>query len=247
MRVLLPPPGPEPAEVGLAELEAAYAYPADRPWVRANMVASLDGAVAVDGHSAGLSGPADKRVFGVLRDLCDAVLVGAGTVRSEGYAAVTRSEARVERRRARGQTDTPAIAVVSGRLDLDPTGPLFVGARTRTVVVTSEVAARLHGDAFAGVADLVVTPGDRVDIGVAIDALHARGLRRLLCEGGPSLLGQVIAARRLDELCLTLAPLLALGSAGRIATGPGAGAADLRHLASLLEEDGFLFSRWTRG
>ena len=136
--------------------------------------------------------------------------------------------------------------MVSNRLDLDPGSPLFVGARQRTVVVTSADAADRLGAPFRDVADVVTTPGDRVDVGAAIDELHARGSTRLLCEGGPTLLGQVVTAGRLDELCLTVTPLVALGDAGRIATGAALPDPPRFALASLLEDDGYLFTRWTR-
>lgn len=245
MRALLP----EPADG--VDVAAAYAYPTDRPWLRANMVSSIDGAVVVDGRSGGLSSPADKAVFAVLRNLCDAVLVGAGTARAEGYRAVTASEARVAWRRERGLRDVPPIVVVSRSLELAPTGPLFVGALARTVVVTTPAAARERGAAYAGVADLVVAPGphgddDTVDLAAAVDALYERGLRHLLCEGGPGLLAQVAAAGRLDELCLTVSPLLTAGRAGRILAGPPLEPALGLRLAGLLEETGSLFTRWVR-
>ena len=236
MRRLLPLPATD-----TVDLDEAYAYPVGRPWLRANMVASLDGAAAdAAGRSGGLSGPADKRVFGALRGLADAVLVGAGTARSEGYRAARPRQAYIELRAAAGQAAAPAMAVVSGRLDLDLAGPLFGGA-VRTVVVTTSSAARRRPEA-ADVADVVVAGEDRVDLAVAVAALHARGLTRLLCEGGPTLLGQVAAAGLLDELCLAVAPRLVGGDAARILDGLPV-AADL-HLALLLEEDGFLFSRY---
>lgn len=225
------------------DLDDAYAFPADRPWVRANMVTSLDGAIAVGGRSGALSGPADKRVFAVLRDHADAVLVGAGTVRAEGYQAVRRSEARVAWRRERGLTDVPAIAVVTRTLDLDPSAALFTAATVPTLVVTTESAARERGAAYDGVAELVTTPGKRVDLGAAIDALGARGLRHLLCEGGPSLLGQLVSAGRLDELCLTMSPLLVPGDTQRMLGGAPLGPVPA-DLGQLLEEDGFLFARY---
>lgn len=238
MRALLPHPVDDP------DLVEVYAYPDGRPWLRANMVASVDGAATVEGRSGGLSAPADKRVFGLLRDLADVVLVGAGTVRAEGYAAVTRSEARIARRRRRGLTDTPAIAVVSASLDLDPTGPLFTGAPTRTVLVTTEPAARARGSSYADVAEVITTPGPRVDLARAVDALVATGRPRILCEGGPTLLGQVAAAGRLDELCLTVSPLLAGGYAPRTLAGPSLHPPVPLRLAGLLEDDGMLFCRW---
>lgn len=240
MRALLP------VASDTVDLTEAYAYPADRPWLRANMVSSLDGAVSVEDHSELLSGPADKAVFGMLRDLCDVILVGAGTARAEGYQAVRRSEARVEQRRERGLTDVPAIAVVSGSLALDATSPLFVGARQRTLVVTTEEAAARRGADVAEVADVIATPGDRLDLAAAVRALHERGLRRLLCEGGPSLLGDLAAGGLLDELCLTISPLIAGGGARRIVTGPTLTPPASFDLAGLLEQDGFLFSRWVR-
>jgi riboflavin biosynthesis pyrimidine reductase len=226
-------------------LQALYAVPAGTPWLRATMVSSLDGAIAVAGRSGGLSSPADKRVFALLRDLCDAVLVGAGTARAEGYGAVGRSEARVGRRRALGLSDVPAVAVVSSSLDLDPASRLFAGGGARTVLVTTEAAAARSGDRFD--ADLVTTPGERVDLPAAVDALRARGHAHLLCEGGAHLLGQVAAAGLLDELCLTLSPVLAAGDAPRALAGAALVPPVPARLASLLEEDGVLLSRWRVG
>ncbi len=120
------------------DLHEAYRYPVDRPWLRANMVTSLDGSAVKDGRSGGLGGPADKEVFGVLRSLCDAVLVGAGTARAEGYRAPRAKEAHVETRRESGQRPAPVLVLVTRGLDLDPAGALFTGTE-RTVVVTSGV------------------------------------------------------------------------------------------------------------
>ena len=244
--MLLPAPGDVPDD---AALEAAYTagLPArGEPWLRANMVTSLDGAVAVDGRSRGLSSPADRRVFALLRGLCDAVLVGAGTARAEGYGAVRRDEARVGRRRALGLAELPAVVVVSGRLDLDPASSLFSTEGARTVVVTTEAAARSRGEAYQARADLVTTPGERVDLAAAVDQLRERGLAHLLCEGGPVLLGQVVAAGLLDELCLTVSPLLAAGYAARALAGPVLDPPLPLRPVTLVEEDGVLLGRWIR-
>ncbi len=239
MRSLLPPA----EHVDLVE---AYAYPEGRPWLRANFVASLDGAIAVDGRSRGLSSATDRRIVAVLRDLCDAIVVGAGTVRAEGYEAVRRSEARVEWRRSRGLSDVPAIVLVTGSLAFDPDHPLFTGALERTVILTTQRAAAERGDDFAGVADIVATPGERVDVSVGLQALQERGLTRLLCEGGPALLGEIAAAVCLDELCLTLSPLLVGGSGPRLLHGPALRTPAPLRLAHLIEDDGFLFTRYVR-
>ena len=213
---------------GEIEPEDAYTYPPGQPWLRANMVSTVDGAAAGgDGLSGSVSGEADKRVFGVLRRLADVVLVGAGTARAEGYRP-----ARLP------------IAIVTGRLDLDLTTALFTEAEHRTIVLTCEAAPEVQRQAAARVADVVICGGSRVDVGIAVDALHERGLSRLLCEGGPTLLRQLVAAGLLDEVCLTVSPYLAGGGAGRILGGQPLDAPAQTTLTQLLEEDGWLFSRY---
>jgi riboflavin biosynthesis pyrimidine reductase len=244
MRRLLPPPADGTAtELDDDDLRAAYGYPADRPWVRANMVASLDGSAVRDGRSGGLSGPADKRVFGVLRGFADVVLVGAGTARSEGYRAPRAKPSYADLRARLGQQPAPALALVSRSLDLDPGSDLFSGD-ARTVVVTTSGSDEALRGRLAAVADVVVAGESAVDVGSALDQLAGRGLRRVLCEGGPSLLADVAAAGRLDELCLSVSPQLVGGAGPRILRG---GDLDLGFApAHLLEADGVLFTRYVR-
>jgi len=233
-----------PTAADTVDLPSAYAHPDEgTPWVRANMVASLDGSAVKDGRSGGLGGPADREVFGVLRSLCDAVLVGAGTARTEGYKAPRAKEADVDHRRQLGQRPAPVLVLVSRGLDLDPASELFTGDE-RTVVVTSGSADRTARDRLSEVADVVVAGDDEVDVGAAIDTLAERGLRRVLCEGGPSLLADVVAAGRLDELCLTISPELVGGDGPRILHGAAAGLAVRPEL--LLEDDGVLLARYLR-
>ena len=235
-----------PTAADSVDLYDAYAYPAGRgagsAWVRANMVTSLDGSAVKEGRSGGLGGPADKEVFGVLRSLCDAVLVGAGTARTEGYKAPRVKDA--ERRAAAGQRPAPVLVLVTRGLDLDPGSALFAGAE-RTVVVTSASSDRAARDRLAGVADVVAAGDEQVDVAAALDHLAARGLTRVLCEGGPSLLADVAAAGRLDELCLTISPQLVGGDGPRVAHGPDLDV-DLAPV-SLLEADGVLLARYVRG
>jgi 5-amino-6-(5-phosphoribosylamino)uracil reductase len=245
MRQLIPPPvrDREP------DLSAAYAYP-DRAlrWTRANMVSSADGAAQSDGVSAGLSGPADKKLFRVLRALADVVLVGASTVRTEGYgsAAVVREEFQ-EARAAAGQTPAPAIAVVSGSLDLDFGSRLFTEAAVPTITVTVEDAPADRLAAARAAGEVIVAGTGRVDLRRAVDLLAESRRGRILCEGGPSLLGGLAAADRLDELCVTLSPVLVGGPASRIVHGPAIDPPRRLVLHSLLAEDGFLFARYTVG
>lgn len=233
---------------GLAD---AYAYPdrAAGPWLRANMVASLDGAAWHDGRSQGLSSAADLRIFGTLRALADVVVVGAGTVRQEGYRPAKAREAFAARRAAAGQSPAAVIAVVSARLDLDFSLPLFTAPLVPTIILTGATAPPERVTAATKAGAYVVTAGDGAgaDPVRAVRELAARGLTRMLHEGGPRLLAQFTAAGVVDELCLTIAPLLTAGDAPRIMNGPGVTVPERFSPASILEEDGFLFTRYTRG
>lgn len=248
MRRLLPVPD-VPGEMGPDDIDAAYAVPAppaNRCHVRANMVSSADGAAVLEGHSEGLSNPADKAVFRVLRGLADVVLVGAGTVRAEGYGPVRPTAERREQRLATGYAPVPPVAVVSNRLELDLTTPFFSDAVATPLVLTCAAAPLPARTAAAEVADVVVTGDERVDLGAALSALAERGLGRVLCEGGPALLADLVAADLLDELCLTLSPLLAGGDArARVTAGAPSPPRGLV-LEHVLEGDGALFLRYAR-
>ncbi|MER6348431.1 pyrimidine reductase family protein [Streptomyces sp. NPDC001595] len=254
MRRLFPVAGPaDDREWSLAELAEAYAYPAPRPgepvaWLRANMVSTLDGAAQHDGRSQPISSAADMRIFGTLRALADVVVVGAETVRQEGYRPARARAEFAELREAAGQDPAPAIAVVSASLNLDFTLPLFTEPLVPTLVLTGAAAApdRIAAAEKAGVRVVVAGEGVGVEPARAVRALTELGYTRLLTEGGPRLLGQMIAAGVLDELCLTVSPMLTAGDAQRIAGGPGVAVPQQFALASLLEEAGFLFSRYRR-
>ncbi len=239
-------PEPDPAALTDEALTALYA-PGDRtlPRVRVNFVTSLDGAVTLDSASAGLSSEGDKRVFGLLRMLCDVLLVGAGTVRAEGYHAVRLDEPRRAWRRAHGLAEYPVPAIVSGRLALDPDSDIFANAPVRPLVLTVGVAPADRRAALAPVADVVDCGEARFDPRAAVKVLVDHGLPQVLCEGGPHLFGELTAADTVDELCLTLAPLLAGPGAGRITAGP-ASAPHRLPLRHVLGDDGFLLLRYAR-
>ncbi|MFI9644934.1 pyrimidine reductase family protein [Streptomyces sp. NPDC052040] len=248
-------PAGDPAdrEWTLPELAEAYAYPALGPdgpetWLRANMVSTLDGAAQHEGRSQPISGTADMRIFGTLRGLADAVLVGAETVRQEVYRPARARAAFAELRRAAGQGPAPAIAVVSASLDLDFSWPLFTSPEVPTLVLTGAAAApdRVAAAEKSGARVLIAGDGAGVDPVRAVRALAGLGLTRLLTEGGPRLLGQLITADVLDELCLTVSPTLTAGDAQRIAGGPPVAVPRRFGLVSLLEEEGFLFGRYRR-
>jgi len=207
-------PQPYTADLDDAALAAHYAWPDTpraAPYVRVNFVASLDGAVTVDGRSGGLGNTADKTVFHLLRELAEVVLVGAGTARTEKYNGVQRN--------TRGRDTPPPVAVVTGTADLDPASRLFTDTVAPPLILTVESAPADRRAALTGAGgEVVVLP--RLTPDVLLAELGRRGLDRVLCEGGPSLLGTLQAADAVDELCLTVAPLLVGGESGRIAHGP---------------------------
>jgi len=226
------------------DLPGLYAYP-DGRWLRANMVATADGAASLNGVTQGISSDTDRRVFALLRTLCDVILVGASTVRAEKYKPARPRELWSHLRH--GRPPTPPIAVVSGRLDLDPDSPLITAAPAdaRTILITTASAPAARRDQMARHAEIIVAGQDTVDLTAAVDALAARGYRRILTEGGPLLLAGLVAAGLLDELCLTIGPLMAGPGASRIVAGAGSGPLPLR-LAHVLEDQGYLLCRYTR-
>jgi riboflavin biosynthesis pyrimidine reductase len=250
-------PAAESAVRALADL---YAYPAagpgDRPWLRANMVVSVDGAASLAGRSGGLSARADRLVFSVLRSLADVILVGAGTARTERYGPAAEGEIWAALRH--GRAPTPPIAVMTRRLDLDSDSPLLARAPagSATIVLTTAAAPADRRAAVARHADVVVAGQDRLTPAAVVGVLAERGYRRLLTEGGPRVLGQVHAAGLLDDLCLTVSPLIEGGYARRILTPPeggepgagrdGGGPGTGLRLAHVLEESGYLLCRYVR-
>ncbi len=264
MRWLLPEcPGP-------VELAEAYSkdvqVPSGRPFVRVNMLSSLDGAIAFAGRSGPLGGPGDRLVFRVLRSLADVILVGAGTVRAEHYGPVKLPDDLQQQRERRGQSRLPRLAVVSGSAQLDWRSSLFLGPGERPIVV---VPARVPASQLRParqVADVIEAGPGPVDLGAALAALGQLGAGHVLCEGGPQLNASLASAGLVDELCLTLSPKLA-GWGGGLARGwlgpnpygtspapgeayPGASPPPQLlelQLVHLLEEDGFLFLRLRGG
>lgn len=235
--------------VGTEELDDLYtdlAVPAgdERPHVYLGMVASVDGAATVDGRTGGLGGAADRSAFRRLRETCDAVLVGAGTVRAERYGPPRAHPGTVERRRQRGLSDAPSVVVVSASLELDPAAALFADPQRWPVVLTVTDAEPGRRAALAGRAELVDAGRDRVQLGVGLRALRSRGVRRLLCEGGPSLNAELLACDLVDEIFLTVAPTLVGGGAPRIvAPRPPVATRELS-LVELREHDGELLLRY---
>ncbi|GED97850.1 dihydrofolate reductase family protein [Gordonia crocea] len=211
------------------DLHTLYAYPGDGTWVRANMIASIDGAAGLQGRSGDLAADGDRLVYRVLRDLSDVVVVGAHTALTEGY----------------GQPDGPAFAVVSRYLDIPPDyAPI---ADPRTVVLTCSAAPTSRREALAAAgAQLVDCGTDTVEPAAIAAECERRGWPHILLEGGPRLLGSFVAADALDDLCLTTSPILLGGTASRPLDHDDELARGMVVAHLLTDEDGYLFARWVR-
>ncbi len=237
---------PDPGEVDPLD---AYGRPnrvGDRPGVRLNMIASIDGAGSLDGRSAGLGGPADKALFATLRSLADVILVGAATIRTESYGPALLDDTARERRRQWGLAPVPPIAVVTRACQLDWGSPFFGQAEQRPIVITASSAATQDRDRAAEAADVIIAGDDHVDLAHALRALGEVGYDNVLAEGGPGIAAQLASADLLDELCITLSPVLTSGDAGRILNGQSLEPPTVLDLHHVLESENFLFLRYRR-
>ena len=235
--------------MGPEALALAYAYPGlsgTQTWVRANFISTLDGAAAGDdGRSSSINAGVDRDVFQLLRALSDVVLVGAGTARVEGYRRPTVRTPWLGLRE--GRPPHPTMAVVSRSAGIPPRLSQAREDSGEVLLVTCERAGAEAIDLARGTLgedNVVVVGEESVDLAAAVDALAARGLSRVLCEGGPHLLRDLTASGRLDELCLTLAPLLLAGDHPRITAGAPVDAKLLPRL--LIESEGAILGRWAR-
>lgn len=223
------------------DVSASYSWPASGPWVRAMMVTTLDGASAgSDGLSDSVSSDADQVVFAAVRRYADAVLVGSGTLRAEQYTPMQADPANAKQRGADGQLEAPVVAVVSGSLKLPWELPIWTESTHQPLVITQAggddqrlAEARRH-------ADVVVL--DEVTPLAIVDALVERGLRRIICEGGPQLLRNLVEADVIDEADITLAPIFA-GTGDSPSTDSLPDVSHFR-LAHVLQGDGTLMMRY---
>jgi riboflavin-specific deaminase-like protein len=239
VRLLLPEQretSPEDLASGLRLGELAVE---DRPYLALNMVSSLDGKATVDGRTAGLSSELDRRLFHALRTQTDAVMVGAGTLREERYGRFIKSDELRETRKREGLEPDALGVIVSARMALPPDLPVLEEPEQRLVVSTGSDAELPGAEAQVEYQRV----GD--DLQLLMARLREQGVRSVLCEGGPTLNSHLLAAGLVDELFLTLHPLLTGGAdaltivAGRTLVAPVG-----MELLWLAEGDGDLFTRW---
>lgn len=213
-----------------------------RPWLMYNMIASIDGATAVQGGSTALNDDDDKALFAALRAVPDVILVGASTVRAENYGPVALDEKRRSRRVEHGLAPTPRLAIATATLSVDPDMRVFDDPEHRPMIITGADVDSSRVEAFAERAD-VVQLGDLGPRSM-LEALGDPAV--VLCEGGPTLNGQLIADGQIDEMNLTLSPMMVVGESQRIAHGGELlPPADMR-LARVLRGDRALFLRFVR-
>ncbi len=240
MRRLVPATGGMLTDVDLVQ---AYDWPAER-WVRACFARTLDGAITgPDGLSRSISSPADRRVMAAIRRLADVYLAGAGTVRAEGYTAVRAEPDRARERVAQGLAPSPTLAVVTTTCDFDWEHVEFINSETRPIMLTtasSDAAARSAAERWC---EVVVAGEQQVEPRRALDALAERGLNRVSFEGGDQLLAGMVHADALDEMDLTVAPVLTGAPHGQ---RTGEAVLSGMRLHQLLEDDGYLFARYLR-
>lgn len=209
---------PEQAELDEAELVRRYRYP-DR-WLAVNFVSSADGAVESGGHSAPLSTPPDRVVYQLGSDLADVVLLGAGTAVGEEFHGMRPDEHTARRRAEHGLAPVAPIAVVSTGPSLPPDAPVLTDVLVPSIVFTDLRTPELTVDAWRDAGAEVYRLGAHgVDLVAARAVLEERGLHRIDCEGGPRLFGSLLEAGLVDELRLTISPMLLSGQAGRITAG----------------------------
>lgn len=214
----------------------------DRPWLMANFVSTVDGATAAEGGSSAINDDDDIAMFGAMRAASDVVLVGAGTVRAENYGPIRLDGRRRTARCETGLTETPRLVVVTRSLALDADHRVFSDPEYPVTVLTDETGPSDRFETLSRVADVVrlksTGPEDILD--------HLGWAAVVLCEGGPTLFGQFVGAGLVDEMALTVAPLLVSGESRRVAIGPEAQPPLEMRLDRVLYGDRSLFLRYVR-
>ncbi|HTW19677.1 MAG TPA: pyrimidine reductase family protein [Mycobacteriales bacterium] len=240
-----------PSAHGIAELpdtpdQLARFYGDPPEGVRANMVLTPDGAGAFRGRTKAITDPADQTLLNYLRGLADAVMVGSATVLAEHYGPVELPQETKAARRQAGYTDEPPLVVVTARANLPVALPIFDPSGPRTIVATLASGAKAAAE-LQEVADVMVVGEDAIDPARILAELADRGLRRVLCEGGPFLLSRLVEHDLVDEMCLTLSPYLAGSQPTTMQPASSLLAPTRLSLRHVLMHDDLLYLRYARG
>ncbi|MEX2024942.1 MAG: dihydrofolate reductase family protein [Thermoleophilaceae bacterium] len=237
---LHPRPGETTAGELVEQLDLASLAPAERPYVVVNMVSTLDGRAAFEGNTRRLSGPEDRSLFHLLRTAGDALLVGAGTARIERYGQAVKNDDLRARRERHGLDSVQPTVIVSGRLLLPSDLPILQAEGAPVIVATGA------GHELEGVTADVTYERTGEDLRLLLARLRSEhGFRSLVCEGGPTLLSNLLAAGLVDELFLSITPqLVGGGDEPSITTGPQLPEPAHADLVWVCEAQGELFTRW---
>jgi riboflavin biosynthesis pyrimidine reductase len=230
----------------------AHGWPTDGLWVRALMLATADGAAAADsGLSGEISSAGDRLLFATIRGMADVILVGAQTIRQEGYSPIKPRPELVGRRIEAEQEPVPRVAIITKSGQLNVETPLFTESVEPPIIFVPESIDEQTRVRLSQAAEVVALGSDSVSLDRALKYLSSIGLKRVVCEGGPTLLGALAAEALVDEICLTITPLLSGGSYGegetipRILGGPVLPRTPQRmRLVHVLEDSGTLFLRY---
>lgn len=242
MKVLYPEPGVTDIDSELAAYRPFDSPHEDRPWLTLNMVTSLDGRASVKGRSKELGSKIDSELLLKLRTRFDAIMIGAGTMRAERYGRIVRSPEDRVHRESIGLNPDPLAVLISSDLRLPFDAPLFTDGCGEVLIFTNEGGAMPESKTPVN----LVTVDGPIEMDFVLSHLRRdRGIRALLCEGGPRLCAQLEAAAAIDEFFLTISPVLVGGEAPRILEGKIDGRRELS-LHRLLEADGELFARYRR-
>jgi riboflavin-specific deaminase-like protein len=239
LRRLLPEPGSTTVGDLLDDYDPREQAPEDRPFLFTNFALTVDGRATIDGRSGAIGTDTDTAMLVGLRTRAEAVMIGAGTLRAEGYGRVVADPAKREARVRRGLSPDPLTVIVSNRLDIPWEAPLFTDGGGEVLIFTATDA---EAPATETQVEIVRHEG-AVDLAAALLRLRADGIRSLLCEGGPTLHARLIDGGFVDELFVTRAPALAGGTGPGLTEGLGAGRRALE-LLWLNESGGELYARY---
>lgn len=210
------------------------------------MITSIDGSVTIDGTSGQLGNSTDRNLLSIIRGIADVILVGAGTVRAEKYQPIQTPNAEVcELRAARGQEIRPRLAVLSGTANLDPSMPIFTnsGSGDPPLIYTTDIAPNNRVKTLTDIAEVICSYKPSISITEVLEDLYKRGARTVVCEGGPKVNGQLLSANVIDELCLSLSPVLVGNGIGIFDGFPPNSPKGLK-LAQVFTDDELLFCRY---
>ena len=233
-------------------LMSYYLYPdlLTRCWIRGNMISSLDGSSTKDGRSGGLANINDRAIFSIIRQSADIIIVGASTVLIEEYSNVCLSINQQNERKKYGQSNIPQIAVITTSSKLKKSDKFFsLNKKQVPFVFTSAnnfINTQKRLNMSAEVVNVSSKNPEKIDFFTIVKFLAERKFFRILIEGGPFILGKLMEKNILNELCLTISPILIGGKSKRIAISTKQLEVRMQPLSLLMDNEGYFYIRYIR-